>query len=348
MEFYERECFISRIASGYIKYVNNDLVLYIHHPDIDIIYESQEVYKTSYETAYDNGALTEDEIIYFLMEHELWDDEQEKNFKKLPKDLEDLKVALFESAYNETAKFQIKNNLRGLNKTIVDMGAVRHAYDHITCQGFGTYSKWNYIIENTTKRKDGSSHDWENFSLSQAVGHYQASLLSDVQLREIAKSEPWRTTWRACRKNGGNVFSRSGCSLTTEQKGLILWSSMYDNIAEATDAPDDDIVQDDDMLDGWLIVQRRERESVKIKKSVDNKLSNDKIAQSSEVYLVAPTMDDAEKIDKMNNPLAKATKSQRGRLIKKLGTVKQSQFSDVKSDLRAQANQSFIQNAKGK
>ncbi len=348
MEVYERECFISRIALGYIKYIDEYVSLYIYHPDIDVSYESQEVYKQSYQRAYDKGVSTEDEIVYFLMEHQLWDDEKETILKKLPTDLEDLKVQLFEAAYNDTAKFQIRNQIRGLKKTIGDMSSIRHSYDHITCQGLATYSKWNYVIENSTKTKDGYLYNWKYVTLPHMVGHYQSSLLSDTQLREIAKSEPWRTTWLACRKGGGNVFHKPGCSLTSEQKGLILWSNMYDNIAESQECPDEDVVEDDDMLDGWLILQRRERESTKIKKSVDSKLSNDKISNAGEIYLVAPTIEDAEKIDKMNDPLAKATKSQRDRLIKKLGNVRQSQFSDVKQDLRAQANQSFIQNVKGK
>ena len=38
---------------------------------------------------------------------------------------------------------------------------------------------------------------------------------------------------------------------------------MYDNVYESHERPNDKIIEDDDCLDGWFIVQRRKHEKDK-------------------------------------------------------------------------------------
>ena len=43
-------------------------------------------------------------------------------------------------------------------------------------------------------------------------------------------------------------------------KNIVMWSQLYDNVQESMDAPTKDVIKDDDLLDGWLIVQGKKRE----------------------------------------------------------------------------------------
>ena len=38
---------------------------------------------------------------------------------------------------------------------------------------------------------------------------------------------------------------------------IVIWSKMYDNVQESIDAPIQSVMEDDDALDGWFIVQNR-------------------------------------------------------------------------------------------
>ena len=84
-------------------------------------------------------------------------------------------------------------------------------------------------------------------------------MLGESEIRELARSEPWKSIWSSS-KNEGVLFGKRAIELSEEQKHLIMWSTMYDSIGESPDSPSDKIIADDDMLDGWLILQRRERE----------------------------------------------------------------------------------------
>ena len=44
-----------------------------------------------------------------------------------------------------------------------------------------------------------------------------------------------------------------------DQKNILILSRMYDNVQESLDCPADDIMQDDDMLDGWFIHQKNKK-----------------------------------------------------------------------------------------
>ena len=88
---------------------------------------------------------------------------------------------------------------------------------------------------------------------------------------------------------------------------------MYDNIQESMDCPTEDVINDDDMLDGWFIVQNRKREKDKKEKDVDlaekiarqlfGKVKNQKTkledgtVKEEEVYI--PTDLDADQVQKI-------------------------------------------------
>ena len=101
------------------------------------------------------------------------------------------------------------------------------------------------------------------------------------------------------------------------------------------ESPSEEVIQDDDLLDGWLIIQKRKRERDKLEKEVDKKLGKNKGAQ--EVYVMADNADHAEKINSLNNPMAKRIKNSRNNAIDKHGSVAEQDLPDAKRRMRMQA-----------
>jgi hypothetical protein len=115
---------------------------------------------------------------------------------------------------------------------------------------------------------------------------------------------------------------------------------MYDNVQESLECPSDDIIEDDDMLDGWFISQRKKREQEKAEAEVEGTM-NEKVANSSEVYVVAKSEKDHQRIESLNNPHAKMVKKQRMAVIKEKGEASQLDFHDEKLKMRAKQTQQY-------
>ena len=137
--------------------------------------------------------------------------------------------------------------------------------------------------------------------------------------------------WAAGKKEG-RIFDKLPIELSTEQKTLIGWSMMYDSIAESPDAPVDEIIEDDDALDGWLIVQSRKRKQGQ-QKSVAEELMG-KHPNAKDVFIKTDDADHAQKILELNDLDAQRIRSRRTQQIKEKGSVSYHKFDDVQRDLQ--------------
>jgi len=152
--------------------------------------------------------------------------------------------------------------------------------------------------------------------------------LSESKIRELARTEPWRTLWQLNSSETFKLFSNNGRELSHDQKNLLVWSTMYDNVQESMDCPTEDVINDDDMLDGWFLIQTKKRKEEKSSNELDN--MNPKIANSQEVYIMANSQEDRQRIDNLNSREANFIKKQRSDIIKQKGDASQLDFQDEK------------------
>ena len=116
---------------------------------------------------------------------------------------------------------------------------------------------------------------------------------------------------------------------------------MYDNIYESPDAPSEDVINDDDLLDGWTILQKKKREREKAQAELEAKMG-DKAQGAGEIFLMAGSKNDAERIETMNDVNATMTKKERLHTIRKSdGPVNQQDLPDEKLKIRSQLNQQY-------
>ena len=176
-------------------------------------------------------------------------------------------------------------------------------------------------------------------SLNYVVEEWQNSFLSDNQVRELARNEPWKSLWIVRENSKSKLFNTSDDSdLTYNQKNLIVWSQMYDNIQESLDCPNKDVIEDDDMLDGWFIIQSKKRDQEKAEKELENNTQSDKIKNASEVFVIADKNEnDIDRINSMNNIHAQNIKQQRDAMIQKHGVVHQGNLPDERLRRQMQA-----------
>ena len=192
-----------------------------------------------------------------------------------------------------------------------------------------------WIVENCTRYEDGSNYDWTHISVQSAMQVNNSSVFTEKVIRELAKTNPWKGYW-SLRDKDKNIFNKHPLEMTFNQSHLISWSRAYENVYESMECPTEDVIQDNDAFDGWMIKQRKERENSRNEKFGES-LTN-KHQGANEVFVFAPTEQDAERVNNLNNPAAKMQKRARTEQIysSEEGGVHYQQFRDVKMNLAEQ------------
>ena len=336
MEFYQRELFLARIKSGTVRVKVDGKTYIVGSPSADTEYGACEIYTETYHQCLEDGIMTDDDVYDILVERELWTDKQEHELNTIvPGHIDYWKVELFNSFLKSETKKKVRKYLAAVKEESDRLYTIRHQFDQHTCAGIANFMKTQYVLKECTPNVDWSALDFNKF-----LAHFYRVVLTSEQIRELSRTMPWSNEWSGLKKNG-RIFDQT--NLSPEQKALIMWSSMYDNIHESPDCPPDDIIADDDCLDGWLIVQRRKREAARNQTAVEDHLSkNPKISGAQEVFVPAETAEDAKRIQDLNPAGAQRTVANRLNQIKEHGNVKHHHLSDIKRERHMQQNQAAV------
>jgi len=342
------EFILLRILKGRLSYRRDDLSLYIVEPNQDLMYESIEIYEDAYDKAYGSGVYLKQEIEEYMAINDMWSPFDQMDIEKIKKENEELKLQAYKNFYKKRELTGIKYLLKQNDTKMLKILSKKNQFDHLTCEGVASYSRWNWIIEHSTFYKDGTRYDWQDFGVSTMMTYYENSSISSSDFRSVARSENWRPVWGLGKKTG-DLFGVPTNMLTKDQIFLCSYSSMYDNVYENSEAPDDAVIEDDDCLDGWFIDQRRKNDKLKKEQRVNSMLTNSKIANAGEVFLVASSPEDVDAIHSMNTYQSDMIRKSRLEEINQKGIIKNdTEFSDVRRDLQMQQNQALANHLKGK
>tara|TARA_B100000676_G_scaffold117798_1_gene117269 strand:+ start:4484 stop:5521 length:1038 start_codon:yes stop_codon:yes gene_type:complete len=335
MEAYERDLIVYELFLGYKEYkVKEGLVLRIHNPSLQQLYKSQVVYKEAYRDALVKDNLTSEESVKLLKAEGIWSSEKEETLEQIPNEVEELKIKIFKNFRQTTVREGYRQDLRNLEDQFTELMQEKMQYNYVTCEGLATYAKLNWLIENTVTFEDGRPYDWKEVGINTVLNHVTKHMLSDSDARKISREEPWRSLWASSSKEGSSIFDRPIIELTQEQKSVVGWSKLYENVQESPDCPSKEIVEDDDAFDGWLIQENRKRDKDKKTKSLDDGLS-DKVKNSDEIFIMADNQEEIEEIYDLNSEQSRFNIAQRQKAIKvaseKGKTAHDLDFMDVRT-----------------
>jgi hypothetical protein len=337
MKQHEREFFIYTIRSGKVFLPHN---IVIHPPTLELIIESLQKYNEAYEIALSDSIMTEEEMSAWMKIQGLWNSYNDQKIEDLQKKLENLKVNIYEARQDKKSINSIRPVIRNTEYLLSQELSQKNTFFINTCEGMASTEKTSWLIQNTTY-KNKKLYDFSDLLLTQVIDYWHESFLSETKCRELARNEPWKSLWITREKAGIELFlnAKNG-ELTYNQKNLMIWSQMYDNIQESLDCPSKEVIDDDDLLDGWFITQNRKREKEKLEKEFESSTQNSKIKQSSEVLIMSRDKDKTKKIQEMNSKEAKDLIKSREKLLDKKGTVNAGEFLDEKNSIRLQQMES--------
>jgi hypothetical protein len=349
MKHHEREFFISMIRFGGLYVEKDNLTLLVKPLTIEQSYKASIIYNKAYEQATIDEIMSEDEINDWMLHNGLWSKIHENKTEGFKKDLEKLKIEIYNNRNDSKLRERIRLYIRAGEKQLSEHLREKSIYYQNSREGYALSEKISWIIKNSTYCDD-KLYDFKDISLSYVVDEWQSSVLSESIIRELAREEPWKSLW-SIKSNGVKklFYNEDNQELTLNQKNLVIWSQIYDNIQESMDCPNDDVIKDDDLLDGWFLIQAKKREKEKLEKDFENETKNEKIKNAGEVYVVVnPNDKDAiNKVESMNDPISKIIKKQRLDVINKKGGAYQHDFPDEKQKMQMQITNQARNNFRG-
>ena len=345
MKSHQRDFFIARILHGRLPVGNH----YLGKPTWEDRLRAAQIYNETLEEGYLSGLFTLDEIQIvirqpynisdFKYKIRIWSDEQEDKLTILKDDIDKLKIGIFESQLNKGQQEAARVGLRKAEDEVEKLLHLKHSLDGMSAEGMAIMHRQIYLIGSSLYDSEGNkalTGDWYHNThsplLHLSLRKFTENIIEEQQYRELARNDPWRSIWSA-RKNDG-LFGYPSTDLNDEQRSLVLWSQFYDNIYESPECPSDDIVDDNDALDGWVLLQKKRREKDHLANTIESKLS-DKAKNADEIYIPADP-EFAKQIDDLNSVEAKIRKRQRLNQVRQQGMVEEIQFNDNQQRLKEQ------------
>jgi len=337
--------YLSRILSGFYLFLYNNNTRYkLVYPDIHIKYEAELYAQEEYENNKFNDWITEDNIIDSLVSMGIWTYNGDDNLKSLEKQIEDHKVDLYKNFLNPTKLKTLRRTLSNIKNTYNSLYNTRHFLDQFTVNGYSQYLKNQYILIHSlytiNNKKVFESMEDTDYKLLTSLSNIVSENTIDISVfREIARNDIWKNYWSA---NSDNLFDKSVINWTDEQKTLVVLTKMYDSAYQHPECPPDQVFEDDDMFDGWMIIQKRENEKNRNKSRTEKILEGKKLDKAGEVYIVASSKEEAKNIYDLNDNNSRHIIREREAFIRNsTNEVEVSALPDVQRELTIQNNQQF-------
>lgn len=334
---------LSRIIAGFL-YVEYDNKLYIlKQPSSSIKYKADLLYDKIYQdNLYSDWLLLQD-TEFVLEENGIWKLQNNEVLKQIGDRLDNLKVELYQNYIQPQKRKEIKKQISSMNMQRDRILTTKHSLDQYTLEAYAGRIRNEYIIMNTLYHKNKKVFKDKNqrnsFLLNGIASKISASLPSLSDIRTLARSDLWKSYWSAANKE--KIFDGSVFSWTDEQRALVNLSRMFDSVHDHPECPPDNIIEDEDALDGWMIFQKRKNEQTKSKQKTDSMLTSPKMKKASEVFIMSNSPEEAKEIINNNNPLGIHRMKEKFSAIKESDEqgVSEAQLPDVQRELINQLNE---------
>lgn len=334
----EASSLIDRIILGKYIFTYNNSIYYLVNPNIQIKTQSNLIYKKIYnDHLYDDAFIDPDRLDFMLKLNGIIPSNYEEKIKQLEKDIENIKVGLFKNYKRKTSRSSYKISLKKEQDNLNKLSGKKSNWDFLLLSNFANKNKIEFLFANSIYDYDSNCLVFDYDNLDVKLLHSFIDVLQEDPLKQInsykhiAINGIWRNYW-ICNKD--HIFNGSVVDWTDEQRTLVSISKMFDSIYENPECPDDEIFEDFDALDGWMILQRRKTIAEKKQRGVKEILGKN-VKDGGEVFLMAENTEDAEDILDMNSEEAMYRYKTRIDMLNKSDgqILKDTDFPDVKAEI---------------
>lgn len=351
MDFVDKEYAIYQIASGRY-YIDVDDTQYIYvEPSKELLLAGILKRKNIEKECISDGFFTDEEEQQLLLENGIWTSSDEELLEKCYKDIKLFSQQKKEYQFQSFKLAQLNDLIDKAKKKITELIRLKNTFYSNTVRYQSEVRYYHWLLMNGLHYIDNdrvwkTEEEFDNSVDPNLIAYLTKLIFYDgiykvSEIREIARTEPWRTIWKTAQKLGTNIFDCDPAYQSKLQYTLVYWSIMYDAVFENPDAPHQDIIDNDEAMDNWLSERQAEYESRQKNRSANQSLiKNSKIANSQEIFIPVNTREDAQKVyNQLNNSASLQRFRARQRLLYEKGKLREDQMPDTKLSLKMKANQ---------
>jgi hypothetical protein len=350
---FEREYHVARLIAGGPTFRHCGVPYRLTAPCREARLEAAEIRLEAYRDGAMEGIPTRAQLLETARRLGLWNGE-EGLLAEAEARIDDLKAKLYEGRHSESTT---RIHREALARAKAEYGRLLEGYHRFDGRSLETYARSagaRYLAGSSLLQRDGSPYwpdradGWLRSDSDAVVEAAMRRLVEDrlgpAGLRELARSEEWMQVWNA-RSCDESPFGVPAADLCDERRGLLGWSRLYEAAAQRPDGPRGDVAADDDMFDGWLVLERRRRDGETLEDQFNRQVSG-KVRGMDEVFVVMDP--DAKEgsirssprlLDTLNDEEALRKKSARAAYLKQLKTAAEADLPDVRRRNQMAINQ---------
>lgn len=259
----------SNILNGFTPFIFDGALYYGRHISTSQIFESNSRALQFKQEYIKNGLQSEYEILRELAANEIWTFDDEQEIILLESQIKD-KSKTLSLIFLPTQIKQIRDEIDRLNEKLREKRRKRqdcltNSIEYKVSADKNEYLIYLSIYKSQEERAWQSFEDFlnEDSEFVEKIMSAYCQCLNQVNsliIRAIAKSTDARHRIKMC--SFANLSNISMFLMDLKQ-----WCAFYDNIYELTDRPEEEVIQDDDKLDGWIETRRAK---AKLENSVNN------------------------------------------------------------------------------
>ena len=346
----ERHKLVTQIMSGVVLVEFSGNRYIIKEPDYINKIIAEQVYDKKLEEAISKGILTESESVKQLISMDKWNNEEQSELGEMDDKISNTKLNLYQ-AYKSFRKLEpIRKRLLKLQKRRAELDRKKNILRPNSAEGIAETARFRYSLCSNITDINGNKlwalEDYENQNsnlIEYLLSSYLSCQIDEKSVRELCRTEPFRGLW-VIGKSVSGTFNNTSSELTSMQKAMVSWSRIYDSIYESPESPPTQVIEDNDLLDGWLTFQHKKREAEKNKRDNSEKGSN---VKGDEVYLMAEDPSAVGRIYSMNDGQGKAIiKARQKQIDKSSKGLSAEKTIDAQIELQNQARQKFKETMK--
>lgn len=295
------------ILNGYYYIVVNDKKYKVIYPSLEVKYRGEELYVEIMEDSkYDTEYLDNNQVDNILRYQKIWNNDMQERLDSCIKIIEQYKMELYKEYFNGEKRDQIRKILDGVRNSMQELSEIKHSMDYLKLEFFASSMKNQYIISQRILNLDGSrvfDEDYRSLDsreLSKFLKPIEEKTVTAKDLRDIVKGDTWSAYTVQDKIFGPSI------DLNDDQRNLLALQRMYNNVRQHPECPSDEIINDDDALDGWFLFQKDKQKKDKIKNSLLSKVRG-KIKDHSSVFIFTQDEEESKAIWDMNNIEGKRT-----------------------------------------
>lgn len=341
VDYQEKSAIVRRISIGKlktkIKYLNEDVVVIFSDPSLELLWEADFIYKNAIEEGKELNFITQKETYDLLIKEGQWNLFLQAEHDKLKKDIKNLKASLPSLKYQKLQERQVLSQIQKAKDRISVLSDIKEQLFHTTLEHFALQAKRRFIVKNSIKFLTNIDILLTpQFIDSLCVVYYQDNQISEQEIREIARSDPWRMYWALSRTNALKIFNVESATHITEYQYLLCsWSKIYDFAFESLNSPSKDIINSDDKFDSWY---EEEVKKLEHKRNNNNNDTNRNGGISFGETLIPADAEGAKDVYDTNDSVARQIIMQRQKAIESKGQIEEQNLPDIKRTLIMEAN----------